>query len=571
MNKKKIIKNSLSRTTILNSCASVTLAITVIVFSFVRMYLTENIYGLGAIGLLAIVVGILPYIANSHGGIKSVSIFSLYDSIHKKHFNKSCSCISNIKIQYYIFGAIYTFLIIVLSFSFPFFFSGGNIAIPDSGLYIPWYESTLFILSNCIETITIYFVVPISILLLYISKKSYISSFVDLFFTILFNIIIITLFILQQNGIININFLIMNIIITGLLGIKNFFILLILEPVKRKMFPWYKKEKVTSYKISKENIQSIVAQYLKQFGTDLAAIIFIIYASIEQNHPHIEPMHGGHFDNFGASGSYSIYLLLGLSCYEIIHSIMDAAIPSVAEEVTKNKKIKSKIFNQFQLLAIFITFYTLITYISTIGISSTLLISNQPINMVLIIGLCFPLFIDSITATYDHLLPVFGKFKLILKISSIKTIITLFSTVIMALILCFSVGHAFLENSLFISIIFGWTSGSITNYFLSKRYVKQFIQKKKNDKIRNNNLFVAIFASLIIIIMITIYFIFQQQFNNFNINGWLKVLLIISISIITFIITLGALFVFRKEDTTYFLSFLTKKMKNKKVILEKSI
>ncbi len=115
--------SDLSQTVIINSIVSMFFAIIVIVFSLVRTSLIAQIWGEAGFGLLAIAIGILPFINSTHGGVTMVSRYNLYDKVYKKQYDEANQTIANLKIQYFFFGTIYGVIALILAFAFPFFFS----------------------------------------------------------------------------------------------------------------------------------------------------------------------------------------------------------------------------------------------------------------------------------------------------------------------------------------------------------------------------------------------------------------------------------------------------------------
>lgn len=124
-----------SKNIIINSIASISFAIVVLIFSLVRTSLIAKTYGGASIGFLGIAIGILPYISSTHGGVVTVSRYNLYDKVFNKQYDAANQTIANLKIQYYFFGFIYAIITITLAFAFPFFFNeNGNIYINNDNI-----------------------------------------------------------------------------------------------------------------------------------------------------------------------------------------------------------------------------------------------------------------------------------------------------------------------------------------------------------------------------------------------------------------------------------------------------
>ncbi len=550
-----------SKTVITNSIASVLFTVFVLIFSLVRTSLISNIYGETSIGFLAIAIGILPFISSTHGGIISVSKYNLYDRVYKKQYAIANQVVADMKVQYYFFGSIYAIITIVLAFAFPFFFNqNGNIALDNQ--IIPWYESTLYILSNCVETFTNYLIIPISIILFYIIKKSYVSNFINLLIAFISNSIIFTLLLLQLFGIININFIVMNIIITTILGLKTLFVVMILKPLREKFIPWYQRYKIKNKKISKDMVIAIITQYFKQFNSDLYSIVFIIATNfLLSNNPNvggISTYHEGHMHSgFATSGIYYIYLFLITSSYEVIHSIVDNAVPSMAEHVVINQKIHKSFFERYNSLVIFIASYTITTYIFTAAFSSTAMMGLEHLNseeLILMFIIVIPFIIDIYSVSYDHIIPVYGDFKKIMKYTLIKVIINVICVVVFIASITLNVQESFKETSIFISIVAGWCISSLVYLIINRRYVVKRLDEKINFNIINilkQNTYI-IFSLFVMAII----FGFGNYFNNIEniekIGKW-SYMIIAFVGLANFFVVIFFMKLTNKKEYNYYL------------------
>ena len=576
---KRYSYNNASRNTIINSLVAILLAIITLIFSFVRTSLTTFTFGVTSLGFLTIVLGILPYLNSSHGGINSVSAFNLYEPMNKiktgglYSFNDINKKIANLRPQYYLFGAIYTIIIFVIAFAFPFIFNN-NGSFTNGIDVIEWYESTLFILANCFEMWVTFFVVPISIILLFIMNKSYIYNWINIVLTILFNVIIIVLFILIENKLINLNFIWMNIIIFCLFGFKLLLMLFILAFVRKSYFPWYEKIKPDSWKLTKDNFYIVISQYFNQFGTDLFSIAFIIYSaiSLRESNSNISLYHGSHGGvasnglGFDASAIFSVYLLLISSAREIVHSIIDASIPSLVEHMFKNNnKIDKHFFHRYQLLTTYTTCYTITTFLFTIAFSNSLFLdfsdhadgehNHINLNPILSLGLCIPIFIESISSTYNHLLPVFGKFKKIMKINIIKAIINTLLLAIFATSICLT-QKGFETNGLYLSIIISWSISLIYSYFSSRLVVIKYIWTRDgciNLGLRTFITYLYVFVSYVG--LFPIFIIYANEINHTleTLNVYGNCLIVIAISIVNLFVCFFNLYIFRNDDVKYYI------------------
>lgn len=117
---------------------------------------------------------------------------------------------------------------------------------------------------------------------------------------------------------------------------------------------------------------------MNQFGSDLAAIVFMIYAALNVSQFNLDLQHGGDGGVEGASSFipsaiYAAYLLMITSGNEIVHSIVDAAIPSLAEHVTfsDNQKINRHIFHRYQVLSVYIALFTVTSYLFISGLGQS--------------------------------------------------------------------------------------------------------------------------------------------------------------------------------------------------------
>ncbi len=584
MNKSlKINEHRWSYKTIVNSFAAIILSITLIVFNFVRTGMTSFVFGASSLGLLAIILGILPYFSSSHNGLTSVSTYNLIDAFHFANRKNSShdvlnQKIANLKPQYYLFGGFYFLITLIIAFSFPFYFNNKGLIIVDTTNQIQWYESTLFIISNCVEIWANYFIIPISIILLYLANKSYVYNIWNIFITFILNIIIIVLFICIKNHLINLNFIEMNIIILCILGTKMVLLISILKLYQKKYFAWYKSKKPLSYKIDKKNLMAIASQYLAQFNSDIFAICFIIYAAIKTKNNSISTFHGGEPHggtiDFLPSAIFSTYLMLIVSSREVVHAIIDAAVPSMIEHIhLNNKQIDRHFFHRYQFLTTYMTSYTISTFLLTIVFSNGLLLEPEhadkhlDFNWILSIGLCLPIFIESITSTYDHLLPIYGEFKKILKLKIIKVLITIVLLAILASSICFTTKKV--SNGLFISIICSWSIASLVVFFISKRIINNHIITNDNcGNLHYQTILSYIYISIILTALTPVFIIYQHEINHtiewIPIYG--RILIIVSIGIINLFICLFNQYLFRKKDFLFYKDSILKSRIKKQYI-----
>lgn len=571
-NYRKINEHRWSYKTITNSFAAIILSITLIVFNFIRTGMTSFVFGASSLGLLTIILGILPYFSSSHNGLTSVSTYNLIDSFHfvtKQNGNHDVlnQKIANLKPQYYLFGGFYFLVTLVIAFSFPFYFNNQGLIIVDQTNQIQWYESTIFIISNCVEIWANYFIIPITIILLYLANKSYIYNILNIFITFVLNLIIIVLFVCIKNKLIDLSFIEMSIIILCVLGTKMFLLISILKIYQKKYFTWYRRKKPLSYKIDKKNLMAIASQYLAQFNSDIFAICFIIYAAIQTSNHNVSTFHAGDNHHGGTidflpSAIFSSYLMLIVSSREVVHSIIDAAVPSMIEHINlNNKQIDRHFFHRYQFLTTYMTSYTISTFLFTIVFSNGLLLepehtTNQHLdfNWILSIGLCVPIFIESITSTYDHLLPVYGEFKKILKLKIVKVIITIFLLAILACSICFT-NKNFITDGLFISIICSWSIASLVVFFISKRIINNHIITNDNcGNLHYQTILSYIYISIILIALTPVFIIYQHEINHtiewIPIYG--RILIIVSIGIINLFICLLNQYLFRRKDFLFY-------------------
>lgn len=578
--KKQTIKPiiNLSKNIIKNASVSIFLTILILFFSFTRTSLITSVYDLGSLGLLSIVLGILPYLSIGHGGISAVSTTTLYKSFHEKDYSSINKKLANIKIQYYLFGMIFLFFIFIFAFSFPFLFNNEG-TIQTQNQNIPWYISTIFIFTSSIETISTFFIVPTIIILLYIANKSYITNSILIINTIIINAIIIMLFIAQKNQWINLNFILMQIIVTFLLGFKIILTLFILQLKRKKYFNWLKREKITNYKINKKNIYATLTQFLKQFSGDIASIIFLVFALVNPiiNKTTIYINEGeSNINSFSYAGIFAIFALLASSCYEIIHSIIDASIPSMAKLITFDKKINKYYFNKYQLLAMFVCIYSTSTFLLTMGIGNTILSSDKSLaefNLIMSLSFSLIILMKSLVSTYDHLLPIFGEFKKITFFSIIKNIVLIIISVILSTILLTTTEKQFWPSGLFIGLLVGMLLSEIIYFFLIKKYINNFIFNSSENYIWKKNILALIYIVILYILMALIYgFCVKNYEALIDINIGYRILIVLGLSIITVPLTIIDLKIFRTNDFNYyhkeFLCIYNHKIKSKKHLIE---
>ncbi len=570
-------KYALSKTTVINTVVSVMLALITLLFVFIRSSLIENAFSLGSFGFLSVILGLLPYVNFSHAGINNVSKKNLYGPIFENRHEDANLMIANLKLQYRKIGAFYITLIILLAFIFPWFWPNGSIPTsndPAHNIPIPWYEATLFILANVTEALITFGITPIITILLFIYKKDFYSNFLNIFFTFIFNGIIITLLVLQINNQINLSFINMNIIITFLLAFKTFFVISIARIYLKKYMPWYRKVKPEVKKIYKNNFISIVNDFLKQIGSDLNAIIFVIFGILTLNLGEHVPFHGDHgggsglFPTFEAAGEFSLYLLIIVSYSEILHSILDASLPSIAHEYNDERKFSFETFKRYHLGAILNISFIVVSFITLSPFMYSLLANKTTIflNLTLTIGLIIPFVIESLSAPYRHLLPILGCFDRILKYSFIKVVILIISTTIFLLIFCFSFPVEHINSALFLGIIIGWSISSTVEYFLVSNHIKEHIINYEKTFFKKNVLIPLI---PIFIIYLSMSIVYITNFNNIeaiNNNNFLALSLSIILPFVIFGFTLLNSYIFLKDDFKFYSQSFLLKFRNKDII-----
>lgn len=570
-----------------NSLISILLAVIVIIFSFVRTSLTSNTFGVDSLGLLTIVLGILPYISGGHNSMASVSASKLYKSFHLKDYDGVNQEIARLKPQYYMFGSFYFIITIAIAFGLPFIANNttGQIIVGDEHIgqeSIEWWQSTLFVLSNAVELFALYFIIPISIILLYIANKSYIYNSINIVLTIVINIVIIVLFLMVQQARINLTFVEMNIIIYCLLGVKSIIILLILFPLRKKHFGWYKYKRLSfkKWKIEKESWQSMFSGYFSQFSTDLISILFLVYSSISvistgEDHTHDALLrHGNHGgsveDNFIPSSIYTVFLMVITNIYEIVHCIMDEAIPSVAEHtVYNNQKIKKHFFHRFQVLSLFIAIFTTTTYLLISGMLQPLFLDNNGTHYlntnilnILVFLLWIPFVVQIFSSMYAHILSMLKMFNKNLIISIINAMTNL---VIIAI--CASVIFTKVVDEMWMYAIFGVIIGSnlIANsisYLLSRKYIKQFISHDNCVNILKSTILSFGYLIVILAIMLPINICLGENFIHLlDYTNWYEIVLIsVAIIILNFFVNYINISIFRKNDINYYRNMIKQKI-----------
>ncbi len=566
-------KYSLSKTTVINASASIILALITLILAFTRSSLITNAFSLGSFGFLSVILGFLPYVNFSHAGINNVSAKKLYDPIYENRTDDANLIIANLKVQYRKIGIFYISFIVILAFIFPWFWESGNI--PTTSVYpfefIPWYEATLFILANSTEALIIFGVTPLTTILLFIYKKNFYSTFINIFFMLISNGIIITLLLLQSSGHIHISFMNINIIITFLLASKTLFVLMIARFYLRKHLPWYRKVKAETRKISKNNFISIATDFLKQMGTDLNSIIFVVFGILTLGSIGM-PFHGDHgnggvlFPTFKAVGEFSLYLLILIGYSEILHSVFDASLPSIAQEYTDERKFSFKTFRRYHFGTILNISFLVLSFITLAPFMYSLLANKTTIvlNLTLTIGLIVPFIIEGISLPYKHLMPILGCFDKILRYTIIKFITLLTTTTIFLLIFCFSFPPDQITIALFLGIIMGWIISAIVEYFLVSKHIRlHIINYEKNFFIKN------VLKPLIPIFVayISVAIVYIVNFKNVealpNDSKVLALLLSILMPFAIIGISLLNSYIFLKEDFKFFSQSISLKFRYK--------
>lgn len=567
--------NKMAINTIKNASISVLLAVLVISFELIKNILTSRAFGIDSLGLLTIVMGILPYINNSHNSMISVATAKLYAPMHYKNYAQVNKDIANLRPQFYLFGGFYISIIVILAFAFPFIAGNNGVIIVNDGMNhydIKWYESTIFILSNVINLVSTYFIIPFSFVLLFIVNKAYIYNSYNIVISILFNMIIIMLFILQMNGIINLSFIHMSIISFTIIGTKTLILILILIPYRKKLFPWLKKEKITSYKIRKESSQSMISSYLNQFSSDAISILLLVFASLYTSSSpsifNIDLRHGNHgggeISNFLPSAIYSTFLMLLMYGQELVHSIVDAAIPSIAEHASFNNfKINKHFFHRYQMLSVFIACFSASSFLlSGIFFQSLFLEIGENqfhdlkiMNMIISL-LWIPVVIETFTSMYDHIITIFNKFDKILIISVIKAVSSLILIIIVPSIVFTCVDQTKWIYSIIGTILSVNIFSNLLAYIYARKIAMNYI--KHDSCVRINYSTVLCFIWVIITYVISILIINLTDENIFHIikqNGLgITISIPILIVVANFIINIINIMIFRKDDFMYYIN-----------------
>lgn len=569
------INHSMSKSTVKNASVSILLSILMIGFSLVRTALTSRVFGVESLGLLTIIIGILPYLSSSHNGLTSMGTSALYNDMHNKNYTNASKTIGDIKIQYYLFGAFYLIITLIIAFAFPFIIdANGTIFIQEPMVQeIFWYDSTLFILSNTVELFAVYFIVPISVILLFITKKAYISNSISILLTIILNSILIVLYAMIMIGELDLSFIYMNIITFAVLGCKMFILLFILYFYRKKHFGWYKKEKHVKFKIKKESLQAVGSQYMEQFSTDITAIVFMAYAAINttqvNGNTNISLYHGNDGGGMGAndfvpSAIYSIYLLILVSINEIVHSIVDASIPSVAEHASFNdSKINMHMFHRYQVLSIYISVFTVSSYILTSGMAQSIFLhddnsihsESNTLNIILICTLWIPMIFQTFNGMYSHLMPIFGMFKVQLKKSFYEVIINVSIVAIISIILFFTTTGFWLMNGIFISLIGGSLISNIFGYFMARKKLNMFIIRDGCVNLSWTTVGCFVWILITLVLMLPIYIVLNDHIDHLldSIGVVGVALSCIALIFANFFISFGWVYLFRRDDCSFYM------------------
>lgn len=567
-----LVNKEMPKATLVNAVVSILLSILIIAFSFIRTALTTQAFGVASLGFIAIILGILPYLSTSHSGLISVATSNLYHDMHAKNWPEVNRKIGQLKPQFYLFGSVYLLITFVLAFCFPFVISSnGEIIINEQP--IAWYESTLFVLSNTVESFATFFIVPISVILLFITKKSYISNSISIIITVVLNVLLIIIYVLIIQKQIDLSFIEMNIIVFAVLGCKMLILLGFLYAYRKKHFSWYQRTKIKHWAIKKDSLQAIGNQYFSQFGTDLVSILFIIYAAVVVTAPTstaslgVSLYHGGDGQvgdsDFIPSAIYSVYLLIIVNIKELIHSIADAAIPSVAEHVSFNEfKLNPHMYHRYQILTVYIALFTTSSYILVSGISQGLFLHDElnvneginQINLYLIALLWIPNLIEIFSDMYGHLLPIFGNFKDLLKTSFIKAVINLLMLSFMAPLVFVFADPDFLMNGIFLVIIISTTVANLTSYFILRKKVHIHITCDHCINITKSTWWCLAWILVCLALMLPMYIYWQNDFGHLIdlLSPVYLVLIAIGGIVVNSVLCVFWISLFRKVDVKYY-------------------
>ena len=548
-------KNDDAKLIFVNTIITFALKIFVLTFGLIRVFLINKFLGISNYGILNIMMAVTPFALIFISGSNDYSIFRI---LKNKNGNKTnLNKIMNEQIAEMHKSAILSlFFVVLLMIIAAFVFKSNN---------LETWMTVLFILSNSLDLLMFAFIVPYTQWYLNAKYKNYIFESWNILFATLVNLISFILISLFGIGVIHFNntdyqlgALYILLCVNFLLSFRVFLSAFILNLMKRKYIPWFKREKTKNKLFKKKNqlYGYIFHLLLALLAVNIIPIILFIISSFI---PNITTLSGIYF-------SYITFFAM----FIILHSLILSIVPFLENKLKKNiKEINDLIFSINFLMIIFL----IILYVGTIPFFS--LIVNNYFNYYLILFLLISFSIFSLKSIDENIIYLDGKPQKYLWLTFFEIVIALISNLIGFLIIfnikiltknCLNILYCLVISDLFARLF---------KYFANIYYLSKIVYKCKFYFLLKNKIvyyLIYIFTFIFIIIFMTSKFshnvemkytsplpeIFSNNFDLKNyINDDLKNVNWCSVILITLIIDVGYLF-----TISYLVYIFDKRFKN---------
>lgn len=497
--------------TLLNIVMFLIFQIVLIISNFIIPRIILLNYGSEINGLVLSITQFLNYINLFEGGVSGVVLAALYKPLSENNIDEISSVIKTAELFFKKIGKYFLIYTMGIAILFPFF-----IKINLSYLYI-----LILVLVISISIFTQYYYALVWKLLLQADKKSYISSYIQIFISIL--LLIVSSYFMYKK---------LDIIFVKLISAG----ILVLQPL---LYVYFINKRYIIKKSEKIN-NNLLAQRWEGFGINVAAFI----------HNNTDVVLITLFLTLKDVSVYSVYYLIVYGIKTIITSISTGFSPVLGSLYAKNRKNKLNIyFSMYEYVIYFFSFLffsvaseNIFSFIQnyTKGVTDTEYYRPIFAYLMILSYLTFCLREPYINMAYSS-----GVFKKVTKFAYIEAIINLILSLI-----CLKYFDLYgVAIGTLISILYR-TLAQV--YFLKKN----ILYRKYSFFLRNIVLFIFswIISHQIINLLI----------HKDNINSWLKwVIYSMKISIIVFIVqVLVSIIFYRKQLKKYRFLYWNKLKRN---------
>ena len=497
--------------TLLNIVMFLIFQMVLIISNFIIPRIILLNYGSEINGLVLSITQFLNYINLFEGGVSGVVLAALYKPLSEKNIDEISSVINTAELFFKKIGKYFLIYTIGIAVLFPFFVK----------INLSYFYILILVLVISISIFIQYYYALVWKLLLQADKKSYVSSYIQIFITIL--LLMISAYFMYKK---------LDIIFVKMISAGIF----ILQPL---LYTYYIGKRYIIKK-SKEINNSLLAQRWEGFGINVAAFI----------HNNTDIVLITLFLTLKDVSVYSIYYLIVYGIKTIITSISTGFSPILGNLYAKNKKAKLNIyFSIYEYVIYFFSFLffsvaseNIFSFIEnyTRGVTDTEYHRVVFAYLMILSYLIFCLREPYINMAYSS-----GAFKKVTKFAYMEAIINL----ILSLISLKYFGLCGVAIGTLISILYR-TLAQI--YFLRKN----ILYRKYKFFLKNVIIFVSAWVISHQIIKLLV--------NEENINTWLKwTIYSIKVSTIVFIVQiLISILFYRKQLKKYRFLYCNKLKRN---------